>query len=41
MRSQNGKFRSLKLTSMPIAREVCGKIMESNLATKNIFVELY
>ena len=41
MGSESAKFLSPKLTATPIVREVCSKITESNLATKNIFVELY
>ena len=31
------RFLSLKLTSMPIVREVFSKITDSNLTTKSIF----
>jgi len=41
MWSESVEFLLLKLTSMPIVRGVFSKITESNLATKNIFVELY
>ena len=41
MGSENAKFLSLKLTSTSIVREVFSKITKSNLAIKNIFVELY
>jgi hypothetical protein len=41
MESESAKLLSPKLTATPNVREVCSKITKSNLATKNIFVELY
>jgi len=41
MGSESAKFLSLELTSIPTVREEFSKITKYNLATKNIFVDLY
>jgi len=39
MGSESAKILLIKLTSMPIVREVFSKITESNVATKNILLK--